>query len=238
MKVILFSGGIDSLLLALNYPDAHRLHIEYGQTYSLEEEAAILRLQQVVGPVDTVQAALAAPAAADGHVPHRNLLLAVTAAAARPQATEIMLGGVRGETSRDKSGAFLRATSRTLSRSEGGRVRLTAPLRRHTKAEWLRILVDMEGEVAAQTLVDLTSSCYDPRGFVDREIGCGECLACFRRWVALERAGLQGSWEHPPWQRPVTTGEALGYLRHTRPAELPGVIVNQYDALRALRRKR
>lgn len=77
--------------------------------------------------------------AADGHIPHRNLLLIGTAVAAL-QTRVVYLGVLRGETSRDKSRRFLRQTRKVLSFCEGP-VRAFSPSKRLTKTQLAALLV-------------------------------------------------------------------------------------------------
>lgn len=232
--IVLYSGGLDSLLLWLLHPSAQPVRVSYGQAYEQAERRAIERQQQAVGlpaPLEVhVQLAEALP---DGHVLHRNLAL-ITIAAARTGATRILLGGVRGETSPDKSARFLRAAGRALTASEGVPVHVEAPLRYATKARHLRTLVAAAGAQRAQELLDTTASCYQPAGTRrGREVGCGECLACYRRWVAVRRAGLRADFLADPADRDNDRRQALRYLLATPVGEWPGVVANQLEALRA-----
>lgn len=43
----------------------------------------------------------------------------------------------------------------------------------------------------------LTFSCS--RGD-DVDLHCGRCSSCLRRWISLANNGLEGRFEHPPWQ--------------------------------------
>jgi 7-cyano-7-deazaguanine synthase in queuosine biosynthesis len=238
VKVVLFSGGLDSLLLARAYPDALLLHIDYGQPYRFSEGSAAQGIADYLNRGLAFLMLTPLPSGeADGHIAHRNLYLAVSAAARDPTARLLLLGGVKGETSPDKTRRFLRASTLALSRSERRSLRLAAPLRKATKAKHLRRLVDEVGRAEAQRLLDLTVSCYRPPA---KGVGCGRCLACVRRWVAVELAGLEGQWEFPPATTLAQTkaGDLLPYIRRTPLSEMPGVAVNQLEALRALHWRR
>jgi 7-cyano-7-deazaguanine synthase in queuosine biosynthesis len=233
MKAILYSGGLDSLLLWRRYPTALLVHFDYGQPYEAAERQAMSAQAAAFGLSPVLLSRLPAQAAeADGFVPFRNLLLAV-AAFAVTSADEVMLGGVRGESSPDKSAAFLRAASRAASKAMGDRRKVSAPLRSRTKAAHLRSLVDEIGRRRAQRYIDLTTSCY--RG---TRPGCGECTACFRRWVAVTLAGLRDDFLSDPRRQELSTGEAWRHLRRTDAREWPGMLLNNLEAYVALQRIR
>lgn len=228
--VLLFSGGLDSLCAwhLLGRPVA--VYVTLGHPYQadelhamgrLAEQRPALRLHAVPGPD------LGALQQPDGHLPHRNLILAAVAAAHCPTADRVALGALLGEASPDKSRRFLRAASRVLSVSEVRRVRVTAPFRHLTKTGLLRAYLRAGGD---PQLVALTRSCYEAG---DTPYGCGRCQACFRRWVALYRCGLDAG------PRPALTVDRGDVLRHWRRAGLratPGLVVNNAGALLALRR--
>jgi 7-cyano-7-deazaguanine synthase in queuosine biosynthesis len=228
---ILYSGGLDSLLLRLRFPEALLLRVEYGQTYSAAERMAIYSQAGIDRRVPLTVGCQLPEAAEDGHVPHRNLALAVLGAA-WTGADRVLLGGVRGETSLDKSRRFLHAASRALTRSEGPPVALCAPLAGRTKSEHLRDLVRSQGVVAAQKLLDCTTSCYAAE-WDGAEIGCGLCLACFRKWVAVTNAGLAARFATDPACREINRRDAV-YLLRAPLREWPGIIENHWDARRAL----
>jgi hypothetical protein len=229
----LFTGGLDSMMLLRRAePDLCAYVEQAGNPYADEELWTIRRLQQRVAiPLVILRGAQQQEPEPDGHVLHRNLSL-LTCVAANTAATTLLLGSVRGESSPDKSRRFLRAASRALSASEHTRIQVKAPLRRHTKSWWLQDHLSRWPEDYES--LRLTRSCYSPHGL------CGECLACFRRWVAFTLAGmLPEDHRGAPWARPLDDWRlGLRYVLRTPPGEWLGMLDNHRDALTALRRER
>lgn len=163
----------------------------------------------------------------DGHIPLRNLHLVTIAAT---YSDRIVLGALKGESSPDKSDAFLRAASAALTEaSQGRKIRVEAPLKRWTKTQLVSRLIKEVGFEEASLLIASTRSCYAPAG------RCGRCMACFRRWVALASNGIHEAHDSPPWNFPLPPWEdRIRYLRQAPMAEWPGIMRNNLEAWLAL----
>lgn len=234
-RVQLFTGGLDSVMLwrflqHKRKPARLVYVVQPGSPYAGAEQAT-MRVLETIEPalaVETLQGAEWPDPEPDGHVMHRNLGLIVQVAA-NTAGECIYLGGVRGESSPDKARCFLRAASCALSTSENHPIKVSCPLRRHTKAWHLQAHIRLHPD--DYPLIASTRSCYSPEG------RCGECVACFRRWVAFTLAGLPPE-DHrtPPWEHPYHDGRtAWRYMTGTSPFEWPGMLDNHRDAVRALR---
>lgn len=234
-RVLMFTGGLDSVMLWRILGQPPCLFIaQPGSPYRTNEIDTILRLERLEPAlhVSMAEGAEWPGPEPDGHVQHRNLGLIVQVAAISA-AECIYLGSTRGESSPDKSQAFLRAAGRALSASEHDKIRVCAPLRGHTKAHHLQQHLAKWPDDAP--LLTATRSCYGTD-----KTPCGECLACYRRWVAFKLAHLPIE-EHatPPWERPWGGPRtALHYLAGTSPWEWRGMLDNHRDAVRALREQR
>jgi 7-cyano-7-deazaguanine synthase in queuosine biosynthesis len=223
----LFSGGLDSLCLWYLTGRHPTFYVRIGAPYEPYELKTIEKLSALIPglePIILEGPELGPLEAPDGHIPHRNLLLAATVAAHNPDADKILLGALRGEASPDKSVRFLRAASKALSASEGRSVRLVAPGRYLTKTALVRLFAKrFPGEL---DLLGETRSCYA------RTNGpCEKCNACFRRRVALWHAGLGGA--RPvvpadPLQRGVRAALVAG------PHRWPALAVNNLQAAAAV----
>jgi hypothetical protein len=262
LVVQLYSGGLDSYLLWRHWADATglppiALHVPVGQEYEgpdlLELErltywhdmrypAHRLRLFRV--PERMAMPWLGNLTQPDGHVPLRNLLLVLRAVLYLQQLLPthrgpvvVLLGAVAGESSRDKSGKFLRATSRLVSFLLHRRVRVVAPLRWMTKRT--AVLAHLRRHPQDADLLALPRSCYAAGR------PCGACMACFRRWVALEGTPVAQDYASPPWRWwEAQAGAArwwewgLAMARHCPPAEWLGVAWSNAEALAAVHRAR
>lgn len=231
-RVQLFSGGLDSFALWHLLEKPRPVYVCYGHKYQNWELKAIGRLEQADPSLQVT--VLDGPRIGhleqpDGRIPHRNLLLITTAAAALQPAV-VYLGALRGETSRDKSDHFIRESSRLLSFCEQP-VRVLSPSKRWTKTQLVARLIKKFPEQAKN--LQKTRSCY-----AASDLPCGRCLACLRRWVAMSNNGIHEEYEVAPWgnvgrRRPGV----MANLRQSPLLEWPGVIQNNLDALRALRKQ-
>lgn len=224
--VLLFSGGLDSVALWHLLDKPTPVYVRLGHKYEAAEVDAIAALASAVPdlwPVFVSGPPVGTLEQAGGHIPHRNLLLASTAAAAL-DADHVVLGALLGEASPDKSARFLRASSAALTASAGRPVQVTAPARRWTKTGLVRRWLTEHPEAAP--LVPLTRSCYAEAG------ECGRCPACFRRHVALYHVGLRA--ERPRLPLGASASVAVTAARRAGPLRWPALLGNNATALAAV----
>lgn len=205
-SVLLFSGGMDSLMAAhLLRPDV-LLYVRHGQRYQAAEIDTLFRLCDR-GYVDRARLEtadlldLGKLERPDAIIPLRNLHL--LALAARYGET-LYIGAMDGDRSLDKSPGFLLAMERMLDLLHqeqhwcAARVfRVEAPFKALTKAQLVRRYLAAGGQADA-LLVSL--SCYEPADGRP----CGTCKPCFRKWVALAMNGLATPdyFAADPWTAP------------------------------------
>jgi 7-cyano-7-deazaguanine synthase in queuosine biosynthesis len=201
--VNLCSGGLDSYLAwKLFVPHAENVYVRIGHRYEAREIGALAMLQH--GDPAFRWASLEGPRIGhletpSGIIPCRNALMLLVAAAhcgSRQGVTRVnlWLGALAGEINSDKSPEFCRAVEETLNVSwraqywtSGVAFSVSSPVRDLTKAQLVSHYADGGGDMS---LLRLTRSCYDEGA---REYGnahCGECAACFKRWVAFRAAGV------------------------------------------------
>ncbi|MCP1842135.1 7-cyano-7-deazaguanine synthase [Bradyrhizobium sp. USDA 4524] len=198
MRVLLFSGGLDSSALAFwKRPDAC-LTVDYGQRPARGEMAAAAAICRELGLRHEVLAidlralgagslAGAAPSAlgaAEEFWPYRNQML-ITMAGMRflPQGLkEIMIGAVRTDVHADGKSPFLRGIDRLMSLQEGA-VSVTAPAR----ALHPRRLLEVSG--FPRSLVGLTFSCHV------MEYACGQCRGCEKHLETVARFATSAALE-------------------------------------------
>lgn len=190
MKVLLFSGGLDSSALASwKRPDVC-LTIDYGQRPARGEIAAAKAICNELGirhellSVDLRalgSGSLAGKpqsdlAQAEEWWPYRNQLL-ITLAGMRfvsEGLKEIMIGAVRTDVHADGKSPFLRGIDRVMSLQEGA-VAVTAPARGlHPQR-----LLEISG--FPRSLLGLTFSCHV------LEFPCGRCRGCEKHISTIAR---------------------------------------------------
>lgn len=245
--VLLFSGGLDSLCawFLLDKPDA--LYVTTGAPWEANELETIDRLsQRTPGLTDrlSVEAGsdLSGVVESDGHIPYRNIWL-VLAAATRGWDT-IYLGALKGETSRDKTDRFAKESSALLSYAERRRVSVRLPFRGATKTELVRRFRSLPVPHGDELLRE-TRSCYDPTIRLSTTyVGCGRCLACLRRWVAMANNGLFEPYRSNPKdyaESLATGGETMAALARYGPrvasfGDAIGAIKNHLELRGAIKR--
>lgn len=189
MRLLLFSGGLDSSTLAANFRPDICLTVDYGQRPAAGEIRAsatiagalglrheILRVDlSALGSGDMAGQDASKLASGPEWWPYRNQML-VTLAAMRYVAdglTEIVIGAVGTDTHADGKAPFLDAIDRALSAQEGG-VRVRAPARDTDPVELLR------RSSLPRKLLGLTFSCHSG------PYSCGQCRGCIKRLSTIE----------------------------------------------------
>lgn len=209
-KVLLFSGGMDSLAAAwLLRPDV-LLFLPHGQRYEAAERTALRLLEQrgclPPGPQLIVNKSLSLGSFErdDAIIPLRNMLFACIAA---QYGETILIGAMDGDRSLDKSPEFFKQASQLLSYlyapqhwCEPRTVVIESPFVHDTKTTVVRRY--LEAGYSADAL--LTSlSCYEQGADASRYFkACGTCKPCFRKWVALRNNGVEfpyGYFMRDPW---------------------------------------
>lgn len=177
-KVLLYSGGMDSWLIARLWRPDIKLYIDTGTPYAAEE---ISRL-----PPDVVveRLDLARFEREDKIIPLRNLYFVILAA---NYGDEIMLGATYGDRVLDKSLAFAEKASDMLSFlyspqhwTPGRKIRACVDYKRYTKAELLKMYLEQGGDL--ETAFHESFSCYEPDANGHE---CWRCKPCARKAVAF-----------------------------------------------------
>ncbi|KIU52075.1 MULTISPECIES: 7-cyano-7-deazaguanine synthase [Bradyrhizobium] len=202
MKVLLFSGGLDSSAIAFwKRPDLC-LTVDYGQRPAKGEIAAAVAICSELGlkheTLSIDMKALGAgslvggPSSALGRAeewwPYRNQML-ITLAGMRYVSEglkEIMIGAVRTDVHADGKAPFLRNIDRLMSRQEGA-VTVTAPARTFHPYK----LLTMSG--FPHSLLGLTFSCHT------MEYPCGRCRGCAKHLSTIARLKRERATEAKTW---------------------------------------
>lgn len=235
-RVLLFSGGLDSYAAwhLLSRPPC--LYIRTGHKYENSELLAIEELREHEPELDiriVNRLRLGDTEKPDGHIPCRNLLFAAIGLAESASVSSLYLVALKGESSRDKTRAFARATSRALSEYAGRRVTLHLPFRGYTKTRLIRSYIRHGGSLA-QLL--RTHSCYSSAA-----VPCGRCMACFRRWVAMYSNGVEEEYNSHPsefWAEIANIDNVRSHAGSVKWASVIGVAANNAEAALAVRRYR
>ena len=248
-RLLLMSSGLDSFIAWRLLDEPKAVYYAIGHPYEQIELVSLKRIYQNL--LDTYGKTLDLEVLerlqlgdlqmADGHIPYRNLFFAVLAAL---DADTIYIGALAGETSRDKSWYFLSAVSKLLSYTESHPIKFSAPFKRYTKTQLVAEYLKKYPTEKDRDMLGLTRSCYSGYAMPEGVQGCGRCMACFRRWVAMENNGIYEKYLEDPstWSVVQTNKTAMKdwwkYIANTDPREYIGLIRNNVDAWKALRLSR
>lgn len=199
-KVLLFSGGSDSVLISYLYNPDLLVYCDLGTEYSAEEIKKIkeskfgndprLRILdfKFLGKYERES---------DSILPLRNLYLPMFICNEFPVDEygdlDICLGATAGDRVLDKSPKFAEDASNLLTYlyspqhwiPEGRKVRINIDYKKYTKTDMLKLYKDQGGNVAE--LFYESFSCYHP---VDGK-ECWECKPCFRKYIAYALNGMK-----------------------------------------------
>lgn len=233
-SVLLFSGGMDSLIM--NYllkPDI-LLVIPHENAYQ-EQELAIIEKLIESGSIDKEKVVfdyslnLRYFERDDAIIPNRNLYFITLAS---HYGETIYLGSIHGDRSLDKSKEFFKKCENMFNYlfqeqhwCKKRNFSISAPYKNYTKTKLVKLFLEKGGN--PRDLL-ISYSCYE-----GHSKHCGRCKPCFRKWVALENnnINIDNYFDKKPEESP--------WLTHI----LPLVLKNNYrgeediEIQRALRKR-
>lgn len=190
-KVLLFSGGFDSMLQEyLIKPDV-LLYVDMGTSYSERELEALMRLplsyrnRLIIKRID-----LGEYERENKYLPYRNLILGTIA---MQYGQHVYFGFNHTDDAPDKDDMFLNKTTslfRHLNKNcigdmhwENTNFSFNAPFKKYSKTEMVKMCLDKGMSVK---LIQNIRSCYD--SYSDK--GCGVCYPCLNKAIALINNGI------------------------------------------------
>lgn len=187
-SVLLFSGGMDSLMYDFLLQPDILLFIVHGNHYEKMEIESIRELtaKGIINPKKVVfdSFSLRDYERDDYIIPNRNLYLITRAT---HYGETIYVGTVKGDRTLDKSLEFFKKCEDMFDYlfqdqhwCEERRFSIGAPYKIYTKSELVKIYIEKGGK-AEHLLV--SKSCYEGTN-------CGCCKPCVRKFIALEYNGI------------------------------------------------
>lgn len=178
-KILLFSGGIDSLV-AYHYLDKPQtVYFNLKNRYA-DKEIKVVKDLVPDTIIDNSLNLWALENPVSGYIPFRNLHIACLAAR---YADTIVIAGVADDRVSDKNEEIFREFSSLLSKLEGRRIEVMSPFWGMTKAQVVSWYIKHVGDVQRLTSA---VSCYSTDQFY-----CAKCTACFRKWLAFYQSGIK-----------------------------------------------
>lgn len=244
---LLYSSGLDSFIHWRLLGEPFGMYVLLNHRYQDNELQAIETLYQVLARQGKLLQVERVPGFdlskwedSGAHIPSRNFIF--LNAAALYGASTVYLGALRGESSYDKSGEFLKTSSTLLSRMHERKILCLSPFRHLTKTQLVGAYLKQFSKAVDRDYLDFTYSCYnlDVKD-IGTYAGCGECMACFRRWVAMSNNGIYEKYRRPPYTwdviHPSPERCRLWFRNLTRKpiSEWYGILRNNWDARNALK---
>ena len=196
--VLLYSGGMDSLMIDYLLEPNVLLNISMNSAYDARERESFPDGEYVF--LDNV-IDLGRYERDDAIIPNRNAHLVLLAS---HYGETIWLGSVSGDRSFDKDELFYSHMETLLNHmwqsqhwTEERIFTISSPFKDITKTRLVQEYLYSGGK--SESLFE-SYSCYE-----GEELHCGHCKACFRKWVALENNGLITGveyWQKVPWEAP------------------------------------
>lgn len=225
--VLMYSGGLDSYIAywflkreleidpLLVYVDLNHRYKDY-ELLAIRETKKYMKNPRIIYEQRLVMGDLEYE---NAYIPMRNSFLAHIGAL---HGDVIVITAQKGEMDLpDRSIEFYNKISELLSLLNERQIRVTPLFPEHTKTQIVQWYVKkglpIEGLLA-------THSCYKKRN-------CGNCGACFRRWVSFSLNGIEEKYEVNPWE----TELAKQYLDKAKKLVYDGD--RSDEIIEALRRK-
>jgi 7-cyano-7-deazaguanine synthase len=185
--VLMFSGGLDSLIawFALGKPKA--IHVHLGHRYGASEYFTSQAIAKRLGMDLVVEKRLylGDQERPDAYIPMRNLFLAMIGAL---YGDTIYMVFQKGEQSiPDRSTEFLAKVSEFLTFLNGRLIKVDSPFQNMTKTAMIKWYLDQGNDKCPVDVLYKSFSCFEADS---TQIPCGKCAACFRRWVAFDNNSL------------------------------------------------
>jgi 7-cyano-7-deazaguanine synthase in queuosine biosynthesis len=179
----MFSGGLDSLIAWFYLGKPHCLYVDLGHKYAEKEKEHIYKLQEIL-PIDVIfdqRLDLGDLEEKDAFIPLRNAFLALIGSY---YADEVIIVCQKGELNlSDRDNRFRDLSSLYLEHLWGKEIKVTTPFSNMTKQDMVKWFLKQDNFIKLNLLDILKSSrsCYN-----NHHKECGQCPACFRKWIALE----------------------------------------------------
>lgn len=181
--ILLFSGGLDSYIAWHFLHEPKTLFCDLGHRYAVHEFPVVKRL--VPDTIIDSRLNLADWEEKDANIPLRNAFLVMIAS---HYDKDIVLVVQRGEMNiPDRSPHFFNSFGEWLSFLREGTYTVSTPFFAMTKTQMVAWYLNWRHD---PEVLKSTRSCYSVG-----ELPCGNCAACFRRWVAFYNNDLEEEYE-------------------------------------------
>ena len=179
-NVLMFSGGLDSLVAATYIDNPLFVHVNLHTQYSEKELKTASELSLKMGidceiidiGFQTIPFNVTLP---DAFIPARNLLLSIFGSW---YGSNVCIGGIKGDMIEDNCPDAHKDMSDSISKYSRKQIEVFSPFWEMTKADIIKWYLENGSD---EELLHISTSCYHPTLHQ-----CGNCGSCFRKWVALK----------------------------------------------------
>ena len=185
-SILLFSGGIDSYVAWHFLKNPPTVYFDLNTPYSQRELKVVKNLISST-IIEKVIDFSSRQEGDHAYVPYRNLHLALLA---NKYADRIIIAGLKDDKVNDKNERVFRQFSYLMSDMMGRQIAVISPFWDMTKEQVVSWFLHVYGGNEEDLLN--TISCYTPEksSWGKDSNYCGECPACFRKFVALRTNGI------------------------------------------------
>jgi 7-cyano-7-deazaguanine synthase in queuosine biosynthesis len=184
-KVVLFSGGVNSVCLAAKYPDAALLYIDTGNLESPVEKLAAYDIARMLGRSASFYMEMAPYIGKwrkqGGYTPNKNFFL-VGVGSFYAKVVLIGIGLENKLDNRPRIGFCESVTSAISFDSNNVFISAKAPFINKSKVD---IVKDYICNGGSEEILKASMSCHNRSG------RCGNCNPCLDRWMALKNNGIE-----------------------------------------------
>ena len=212
MRILLYSGGMDSYLIKQLWKPKYSFYVNLASNYSQKEMEHLRQNREDIRLVRGIE--LSRFEREDFIIPYRNvyLILGVLNEYERlhpiekmetdHEIVELCMGATAGDRVLDKSPEFAERLSGLLTYLStpqhwtGGKsreIRVVLPFKNYTKRDLLREYIESSGMSKTEALEQAwykSFSCYTPNKWGQP---CGKCKPCFRKTIAFTLEGYKNT---------------------------------------------
>lgn len=188
--VLLFSGGLDSLIAYFYLDKPLCLFVNMKQKYAEVEIKRVKRLKEEIGfdlVIDNMSFDFSSVEQEDLTIPNRNAYLAMLAS---NYGDNIWMAAVNGDYNHDKTPFVFNEMSKFISVLKQRSVKVDSPFWSMTKTDMIKWYVD---QGLNKDWLKLSYSC-----FTGNDIHCGRCTSCFRRWIGMYNNNINEDYMENP----------------------------------------
>lgn len=208
--VLLFSGGLDSLIAYFYLGKPKVIFADMKQKYAKIEIERVKKLDRDIGMGVVYENKIfdfSKIEQEDMTIPYRNMFLAMLGSL---YGDHIWMAAVNGDYNHDKTPEIFDKMGEFLTDLSGNVIMIRSPFWKMTKSDIVEWYIKKGYPI--QWLYD-SYSCFTGKGQ-----HCGRCSSCLRRWVAMTNNGIKEEYVEDPmtWEKIPQYIDRFIYCKNSR----------------------